>query len=73
VTSDKQMIAYLFLIMNTRALPSVLEFVIYTDGRCRAFKASRDHDNNCVYEQNDSFYICHLPAVIGDLLGRTRT
>jgi hypothetical protein len=70
---DRQMIAYLFLIMNTRALRSVLGFVIYTDGRCRAFKASRDHGNNCVYEQNSSFYICHLPTVIGNLLGRTRT
>jgi hypothetical protein len=39
---DKQMIEYLFLVMNTKALSSVLGFVIYIDGRCRAFKASRD-------------------------------
>jgi len=67
---DRQMIAYMFLMMNTKALPSVYGFVVYSDGRCRAFKASRDAGGNCVYEQNDCFYICHLATVIGDLLQR---
>ena len=69
--SELQIQVYLLLLMNTRALQSVYGVLIYTDGRCRAYWASRGGvGNNCVYEQNGIFYVIHLPQVIGGLLNR---
>ena len=69
---ELQIQVYLLLLMNTKALQSVFGVLIYTDGRCRAYRASRGGvGNNCVYEQkNGIFYVIHLPQVIGSLLNR---
>jgi len=56
--------------MNTSALQSVFGVLIYNDGRCRMYRATRGVGNNCMYEQNDIFYVCYLPQVIGTLLNR---
>ena len=71
--SELQIQVYLLLIMNTRALQSVFGVLVYTDGRCRAYRASRGGlGNNCVYEQNGIFYVIHLPQQVigGGLLNR---
>jgi hypothetical protein len=67
---EHQIQVYLLLLMNTRALQSVFGVLIYTDGRCRMYRATRGVGNNCMYEQNGIFYVCHLPQVIGSLLNR---
>lgn len=67
---ELQMQVYLLLLMNTRGLRRVFGILVYNDGRCRAYKASRDVGNNCVYEQDEIFYVCHIARVIADLLGR---
>ncbi len=67
---EHQIQVYLLLLMNTRALQSVFGVLIYTDGRCRMYRATRGVGNNCMYEQNEIFYVSHLPQVIGSLLNR---
>lgn len=67
---EHQIQVYLLLLMNTRGLTSVFGVLIYNDGRCRAYRATRGVGNNCMYEENGIFYVCHLPQVIGSLLNR---
>lgn len=46
---ELQMLVYLLIFMNTKKnLHQLVGFLVYKDGQCRAFKASRDAYNNCV-------------------------
>ena len=66
---ELQMQLYLLILMNTRALSSVYGFLVYRDGRCRAYRARRSApDGNCIYEENDTFQVFHIKTVIDILL-----
>eukprot|EP00595_Chromulina_sp_UTEXLB2642_P003712 CAMPEP_0196762770 /NCGR_PEP_ID=MMETSP1095-20130614/2756_1 /TAXON_ID=96789 ORGANISM="Chromulina nebulosa, Strain UTEXLB2642" /NCGR_SAMPLE_ID=MMETSP1095 /ASSEMBLY_ACC=CAM_ASM_000446 /LENGTH=144 /DNA_ID=CAMNT_0042114553 /DNA_START=402 /DNA_END=836 /DNA_ORIENTATION=- len=58
-----QLLTYLFTLMNVRALPWLIGILVDNNGKCRAFKATRN-DVNCVYEENGTFDISHIVAVI---------
>lgn len=64
---EYQLLAYLLIFMNTRGMNVLFGFLVHNDGRCRAYKASRGSDGNCVYEQNDTFHVCYIADVIKEL------
>ena len=64
---EYQLVTYLVLMMNRFGLARVAGILMYTDGRCRAFRASRDGDG-AVYEQNDTFLIYQIAEVLPVLL-----
>lgn len=61
---ELQLQLYLVLVMNLRpALPGVLGVLVLRDGRCRAYKATRN-GGNIMYEQNDTFHVQYIAEVI---------
>jgi hypothetical protein len=67
---EMQMLVYLLILMNTRHLRELLGFLVYRNGLCRAFKASRNEDGNCVYEMNKTFHVVHIADVFHSLFVR---
>jgi hypothetical protein len=65
---ELQMLVYLLILMNTKHLKKLVGFLVYNDGQCRAFKANRDIDNNCVYEINDRFHVSHIALMLNNIL-----
>lgn len=65
---ELQLQVYLLLLMNTKGLRYLFGILIYTDGRCRIYRATRDEHGGCVYEGNGIFYVFCLPDVIQHLL-----
>jgi hypothetical protein len=65
---ELQMLSYLLILMNTKHLRWLIGFLIFDDGRCRAFKASRDVDGNCVYEMNERFHVHHIADVFHSIV-----
>lgn len=64
---ELQMLTYLFLLMNTRALQNLVGFLVHRDGNCRAYKATRRLDGNVVYEQNDLFHVSYIAEIFEDI------
>ena len=65
-----QMLTYLLILMNTKNLEKLVGFLVYKDGQCRAFKAKRDLNNNCVYEMNDRFHVFHISYMLNFILNQ---
>jgi hypothetical protein len=63
-----QMQVYLLILMNTKHLPALVGFLIFNDGQCQAFKATRDEAGGCIFAMNDRFHICYLCTVMVDVL-----
>lgn len=57
---QSQMLANLLILMNTKHLERLVGFLVFNDGQCRAFKATRGVDNNCIYETNDLFHVAYI-------------
>ena len=64
---EHQLLAYLFILMNIKGLSSLIGFLVYKDGSCRAFKASRG-GTGCIYEQNDLFHVSDIAQVFHNLV-----
>ncbi len=62
------MLVYLLILMNTKGLRALVGFLVYLDGQCRAFKATRNIDGNCVYEMNDRFHVAYMSDVLCQVL-----
>ena len=66
-----QMLTYLLILMNTKNLKQLIGFLIYSNGLCRAFKATRGADGNCMYEQNDLFHLTYIFQIFQSILSST--
>jgi hypothetical protein len=64
---EYQLVTYLVLIMNRFGLSRVTGILVYTDGRCRAYRASRDGEG-AIYEENDTFYLYQIAEILPALL-----
>ena len=68
---ENQLLAYLVLLMNTKGLPWLVGMLVYNDGQCRAFKATRNKDGidgDGVYQMNDRFHVSYLPGILVNIL-----
>ena len=65
---EYQLLVYFLLLMNKSALPWLVGFLILKDGRCRAFKATRDINGNCVYESNGLFSVAYIVDVFHNIV-----
>ena len=63
-----QMQVYLLILMNTKYLYALVGFLIFKNGQCQAFKATRDEAGGCIFEMNDRFHICYLCRVMVEVL-----
>jgi hypothetical protein len=59
-----QMQVYLLILMNTKHLSALVGFLIFKNGQCQAFKATRDETGGCIFEMNDRFHICYLSKIM---------
>ena len=61
--------AYLVIMMNLYGLRRLTGILVYTDGRCRAYRAQRSRTNgDALYEENDTFYLYQIAEVLPTLL-----
>lgn len=60
---EYQLVTYLVLIMNRYGLRSVTGILVYTDGRCRAYRAIRE-GAGAIYEENDTFYLYQIADIL---------
>jgi hypothetical protein len=67
IDCEFQLVTYLLLIMNNYGLRKVAGILVYNDGTCRSYRASRD-GNGAVYEQNDKFGLYQIADVLPHLL-----
>ena len=65
---EYQIQLYLLILMNIRGLTNVYGFLVRLDGNCRAYRAFRGAEGDCMYEENDVFHVSHLANVIRMLL-----
>ena len=65
---ERQILAYIFLLMNTEGLGNLVGFLVRRDGNCRAFKATRNEEGGCVYHSNDIFHVCHIALMIRTIM-----
>jgi hypothetical protein len=63
IQCEYQMLAYLFIMMNARGLRNLVGFLVYNDGQCRAYRASRGVNGNAVYEENDRFHVSYIAEI----------
>lgn len=64
---EYQLVTYLVLMMNRFGLQCLAGILVYDDGRCRAYRASRDN-NGVVYEENDTFPLYQIADILPTLL-----
>ena len=67
IDCEFQLVTYLLLIMNSFGLRKVAGILVYNDGTCRSYRASRD-GNGAVYQQNDKFGLYQIADVLPHLL-----
>ena len=60
---EYQMVTYLVLIMNRFGLSHITGVLVYTDGRCRAYRASRN-GTGAIYEENDTFDLYQITQIL---------
>jgi hypothetical protein len=65
---ELQMLVYLLIYMNTKHLKWLLGLLVYRDGQCRAFKATRGVDNDIIYAMNDRFHIAYMSDIFHDIV-----
>eukprot|EP01038_Epipyxis_sp_PR26KG_P017466 gene17466-24162_t len=49
-------------------LQKLVGFLVLSNGQCRAFKATRNENSDCVYEQNDMFHLAHIVDMLENIL-----
>lgn len=67
VDCEFQLVTYLVMMMNRFGLMKVAGILVYNDGTCRSYRASRG-GNGAVYEQNDKFGLYQIADVLPNLL-----
>jgi hypothetical protein len=65
---ELQMLVYLLILMNTKHLERLVGFLVFNNGQCQAFKATRGVDNNCIYEMNDRFHIAYISDIFHEIV-----
>jgi len=65
---EYQIVTYLILMMNRFGLTRLAGILVYNDGRCRAYRASRVDGGGVVYEQNDTFDLYQIGKILPILL-----
>jgi hypothetical protein len=65
---EHQLETYLFLLMNKYGLHKLVGLLVLDDGRCRAYKATHDASNGCLYLSNDTFSIFYITIVVENIL-----
>ena len=64
---EYELVTYLVLLMNRYGLSHVAGILVYIDGTCRAYRASRS-GGDAIYEQNDKFHLYQITDILGTLL-----
>jgi hypothetical protein len=67
IDCEYQLVTYLVLMMNRFGLLGIAGILVYRNGTCRAFRASRSGDG-AVYEQNDTFPLYQIVDILPSLL-----
>ncbi len=67
IDCEFQLVTYLVLLMNRFGLERVTGILVFRDGRCRSYRASRNNGDS-VYEQNDTFHLYQIGVVLPALL-----
>lgn len=65
---ELQMLVYLLILMNAKNLKWLVGFLVLTDGRCRAFKATRNELGDCVYEMNSCFHVGYIANIFSCII-----
>lgn len=65
---EYQMVTYLVIMMNRYGFKFLTGILLYTDGSCRAYRASRDTKGNNIFEENDTFGLYQIADVLPTLL-----
>lgn len=65
---EYQLVTYLLLMMNRFGLPRVAGILVFKNGTCRSYRASRVGDGGAVYEQNDTFDLYQIAEILPALL-----
>ena len=65
---EYQIVTYMVLAMNRFALKRLAGILVYNNGTCRAYRASRSVDEGAVYEQNDTFDLYQIVDILPKLL-----
>jgi hypothetical protein len=64
---EYEMVTYQVLLMNRFGLQCLAGILVYKDGRCRAYRASREN-NGVVHEENDTFPLYQIADILPTLL-----
>ena len=65
---EYQLVTYLVIMMNSYGLNKLSGILLYEDGRCRAYRASRSAEGGTIFEGNDTFQLYQIPDVLPILL-----
>ena len=65
---EHQLLAYMVILMNSFGLRKLAGILLYSNGTCRAYRASRDANHQGMYEQNETFMMYQLPDILPTLL-----
>lgn len=65
---EHQLLAYMVILMNRFGLLKLAGILLYSNGTCRAYRASRDANNQGMYEENETFMMYQLPDILPTLL-----
>lgn len=65
---EHQLLSYMVILMNSFGLTKLAGILLYSNGTCRAYRASRGADFQGMYEENDTFLMYQLPDILPTLL-----
>ncbi len=65
---EHQLLAYMVILMNRFGLLKLAGILLYSNGTCRAYRASRNVNYQGMYEENDTFMMYQLPDILPSLL-----
>lgn len=63
---EYQLLVYMLILM-TKHLPCLIAFLVQKNGQCRAFKATRGADGECIYEMNSVFHVSYIAHIFNDI------
>ena len=63
-----QIMSYLYIMMNCYGLNSLAGILVYNNGNCRAYRASRDNVRGVMFEDNDTFPLFQIADILPELL-----
>ncbi len=68
-----QLLSYLLILMNSKNLPWLVGFLVYNDGSCRAFRATRDNNGGCIYEMDSCFHVSHIAEMMNIIINEIKS